>query len=82
MQNADDNHDAVALQRFTSRHWAQVPLKFGSCATLVLLHAVVLGRLCGAALGSGRRRMALEQDIGGGAVQYWGQVLVTGAAAR
>jgi hypothetical protein len=26
--------------------------------------------------------MALEQDIGGGAVQYWGQVLVTGAAAR
>ena len=32
----------MELQKFAVRHWAQVHLKLGSCAALVLLHAVVL----------------------------------------
>ena len=53
-EDADGNHDAVELQRFAARHWAQVPQKLDSYAALVLLHAVVLGRLRGA--GVERRR--------------------------
>ena len=58
-----------------ARHSMQVPLKLGSYAALVLLHAVVLERLHGATLGP---RVALKPDIGGGAVQCWGQVLAVG----
>ena len=50
-EDVDGNRDAVELQRFAARHWVQVPLKLGSYAALVLLHAVVLGRLRDAALG-------------------------------
>ena len=50
-EDAYGNHDAVELQRFAARHWAQVPQKLDSYAALVLLHAVVLGRLRGAGVG-------------------------------
>jgi len=69
-EDADGNGDAVELQRFVARHWVQVPLKLGSYAALVLLHAVVLGQLRGA--GAKQRRWS-------GAVL--GQVLVAGDGA-
>jgi hypothetical protein len=59
--DADSNRNAVELQRFAAWHWAQVPLKLGGCAALVLLHTVVrwcwvAARRSARAGGSGERR--------------------------
>ena len=77
-EDADGNRDAVELQRFAVWHWAQLPLKLGSCAALVLLHVVVLGRLRGAALGPGTA-------VGGAGARRWrwsGTVLGPGCWRR
>jgi hypothetical protein len=74
-EDVGSNHDAVELQRFTAWHLAQVPLKLGSCAALVLLHAVVLGRLRAMALGPG----AAAGDAGAGRWRWSDAVLGLGA---
>jgi hypothetical protein len=74
-EDAEGNRDAVELQRFAAWHWAQVPLKLGSYAALVLLHVMVLGSLRGAALGPG----AVAGGTGAGRWQWSGAVLGPGA---